>query len=69
MVADFPLHIAVFEPAAAAGNGFTVTVTLLDNLQPVDVIVSVSVYIVVAVGETVALEELEVNPDGLLVQE
>jgi len=47
------------EPAAAVGNGLTVTVTLLDLLQPVDVMVSVTVYIVVVVGLAVGLDTVE----------
>ena len=41
--ADFPEQMAVLDPAAATGRAFTVTVTLLDKLQPVEVIVSVRV--------------------------
>ena len=41
--ADAPLQIVAFDPAAAVGNGFTVTVTLFDLLQPVAVIVSLTV--------------------------
>ena len=40
---EAPLQIVAFDPAAAVGNGFTVTVTLLDLEQPVAVIVSVTV--------------------------
>jgi hypothetical protein len=61
--------MALLDPAAATGSEFTVMVTLFDKLQPVAVIVSVKVYIVVTVGFTVELDEVEVNPDGLLVQE
>ena len=43
MVALPPLHIAVLLPALAVGIGFTVTVTELDLVQPVAVIVSVKV--------------------------
>ena len=38
-----PLQIIASLPAFATGNGFTLTVTVFDLLQPVDVIVSVSV--------------------------
>ena len=43
MFVDAPLQIVALDPAAAVGNGLTVTVTLLDLLQPVAVIVSVTV--------------------------
>ena len=43
MFVDAPLQIVALDPAAATGNGFTVTVTLLDLLHPVAVIVSVTV--------------------------
>jgi hypothetical protein len=50
-------------PVAAAGNGFTVTVTLFDCSHPVAVIVSVKVYVVVTVGLAVGLAALdELNP-------
>ena len=56
-----------FDPTAAVGNGFTVTVTLLDLLQPVAVIVSVTVYVVVEVGFAVGFDTVELlNPvDGV----
>ena len=56
-----------FEPAAATGNGFTVTVTLFDLEHPVAVIVSVTVYVVVEVGLAVGLDTVELlNPvDGV----
>jgi len=56
---EAPLQIVALEPAAAVGNGLTVTVTLLDLLQPVDVIVSVTVYVVVLVGFAVGLDTVE----------
>ena len=64
---DAPLQIVAFDPAAATGNGFTVTVTLLDLEQPVAVIVSVTVYVVVEVGLAVGLDTVELlNPvDGV----
>ena len=40
---DAPLQIVAFDPAAAIGNGFTVTVTLLDLEHPVAMMVSVTV--------------------------
>ena|ERR1700722_4299888 len=69
MDVDFPLQIDTLDPAAAAGNAFTVTVTLFDKLQPVAVMVSVIVYTVVTVGLTVGFAEVEVNPEGTLPHE
>jgi len=43
MVVDAPLQIDAFDPAAATGNGFTVTVTELEAVHPVAVTVSVTV--------------------------
>jgi hypothetical protein len=63
-----PEHVVRSTPAAAAGMGFTVTVTLLDLVQPVAVIVSVSVYVVVATGFTAGFEILEVKPAGAETQ-
>jgi hypothetical protein len=54
---------------AAAGSGFTVIVTEFDLLHPVAVIVSVRVYMVVVVGDTEGFEEVELNPEGELLQE
>ena len=67
MFVDAPLQIVALDPAAAVGNGFTVTVTLFDLLQPVAVIVSVTVYVVVVVGLAVGLDTVELlNPvDGV----
>ena len=53
---DEPLQIVLFDPAAATGNGFTVTVTEFDLEQPVAVTVSVTVYVVVEVGFAVGLD-------------
>jgi len=53
---DEPEQIVAFDPAAAIGNGFTVTVMLLDLEQPVAVMVSVTVYVVVDVGFAVGLD-------------
>jgi hypothetical protein len=52
-----------------AGNEFTVTVTLWLLLHPVEVIVSVTVYVVVTEGTTVGLASLEENPAGFDVHE
>ena len=67
MFVDAPLQIVALDPAAAVGNGFTVTVTLLDLLHPVAVMVSVTVYVIVLVGLAVGLDAVELlNPvDGV----
>ena len=67
MFVDAPLQIVALDPAAAVGNGFTVTVTLLDLLQPVAVMVSVTVYVVVEVGLALGFDTVELlNPvDGV----
>jgi len=64
---DDSLQIVAFDPAAAVGNGLTVKVMELDLLQPVDVIVSVTVYVVVVVGLALGLDTVELlNPvDGV----
>ena len=67
-VEDKPEQIVRSLPAAAAGNGFTVTVTLFDLVQLVAVIVSVTVYVEVTVGLTVGFAKVEVNPEGLELQ-
>jgi hypothetical protein len=56
----------VFEPADAAGNELTVTVTLFDFVHPVAVIVSVTVYVVFVVGFAVGFDTVvELKPvDG-----
>jgi len=67
MLVEAPLQIVALDPAAAFGNGLTVTVTELDLLQPVAVIVSVTVYVVVLVGLALGLDTVELlNPvDGV----
>ena len=65
---DVEVQIVVDEPTFAAGKGFTVIFTESDLLQPVAVIVSVNLYVVVTVGETLGLLPEDVNPEGLLVQ-
>ena len=55
-------------PTSAAGNGFTVIIAEFAFVQPVDMIVSVRAYVVVAVGLTAGFAEVDVNPDGLLAQ-
>ena len=64
---DDPLQIVALDPAAAVGNGLTVTVTLFALVHPVAVIVSVTVYVVVVVGLAVGLDTVvELNPvDGV----
>ena len=69
MEMDAPVQIAVFAIVEAAGKAFTVTVTELDFVHPVAVIVSTSVYAVVIVGFTDGFDKVEVNPIGKLVQE
>jgi len=67
MFVDAPLQMVALDPAAAVGNGFTVTVTLFDLLHPVAVMVSVTVYVVVVVGLALGLDAVELlNPvDGV----
>ena len=65
---EAPMQILLFAIVAAAGSGFTVMVTELVLVQPVAVMVSVRVYVVVVVGDTVGLADVEVNPEGELVQ-
>ena len=64
---DDPEQIVALEPAAATGNGLTVTVTEFDLEHPVAVTVSVTVYVVVDVGFAVGLDTVvELNPvDGV----
>ena len=64
---DDPEQIVALDPAAATGNGFTVTVTEFDLAHPVAVTVSVTVYVVVDVGFAVGLDTVvELNPvDGV----
>ena len=59
----------MFDITVATGTGFTVTVTELDFVQPVAVMVSVRVYEVVDAGLTDGFEEVEEKPDGELDQE
>ena len=64
---DEPEQIVALDPAAATGNGFTVTVTEFDLAQPVAVTVSVTVYVVVDAGFAVGLDTVVLdNPvDGV----
>ena len=64
-----PLQIELGLPALAAGSAFTVIITELELVQPVAVMVSVMVYVVVTVGETDGLAVVEVNPAGDDTQE
>jgi hypothetical protein len=50
------------------GKGLTVINTLLDLLQPVAVIVSTTVYVVVTAGLTVGFDAVDVKPEGTDVQ-
>jgi hypothetical protein len=62
-----PLHIADgLAVAATDGNGFTVTLTVAVPVHPA-VLVPVTVYVVVEVGDTVLLEPLPKPPDQLYV--
>ena len=54
-----PLQIEVLLPAFAAGAGFTVIITVAVFVQPVEVIFSVRVYVVVVVGDTDGFEVVE----------
>ena len=65
MLVELPVQIPRSFPVDAAGNGFTVTVTLLLFEQPVTVMVSVSVYVVVVVGDTEGFDAVDVKPLGL----
>ena len=65
-VVDAPLQIVGFEATAETfGNGFTVTATIAVFVQPVVVFVPVTVYVVVAVGETVT--DVPLNEPGIQV--
>ena len=63
-----PAQIARSLPANAAGNGFTVTTTLLLLVHPVAVIVSVTVYVVVTAGLTDGFASVDVKPAGTELQ-
>jgi len=58
---DEPVQIVALVPAEATGKLFTVTVTLLAFIQPLE-LVSVTVYVVVEVGLAVGLDT--VVPDN-----
>jgi hypothetical protein len=65
-----PVQIVAAEPALAVGIAFTVTTTEFELVHPFNPgKVSVTVYVVVIVGLTFALEFVELNPAGLLLQE
>ena len=68
MPVDEPLQIDLAPPTVTAGAGFVDIFTLSVLLQPVDVIVSVRIYIVVTVGLTLGLLLVLVKPEGLLIQ-
>ena len=63
-----PAHMVELLATPALGTGLTVIFTESDFEQPVAVIVSVSLYVVVTVGDTLGLLVVLVNPEGLLVQ-
>ena len=64
----FPVQMLLFAMVAATGSGLTVITTELDFTQLFE-LVSVRVYVVVIVGLTDGLAELEVNEPGVLYQE
>jgi hypothetical protein len=64
----FPIQIPELGIVAAAGSGLTVIITALDFIHPFE-LVSVTVYVVVIVGEAEGLAEAEEKPTGLLTQE
>ena len=68
MLIELPVQMLVIEIVAAAGNGLTVMVKEFDLTQPFE-FVSATVYVVLDVGETEGFEEVEVNPEGLLIHE
>ena len=54
-----PLQIVLFPPVLFVGNGLTVTTAEFVAEQPVAVIVSVKLYVVVDAGEAVGFETVE----------
>ena len=68
-MADAPVQIEALLPASFPGRGLTVIVTEFELVQPVAVMVSVNVYVVVAAGETEGLDTVLVNPAGDETQE
>jgi hypothetical protein len=67
-VRELPEQIVLAEPVKADGTGFTVIVTELELIHPL-AFVSVTVYVVLILGLTEGLAEVEENPEGLLVHE
>jgi hypothetical protein len=63
---EFPAQIAVFAITEAAGNGLMFMVTELDFKHPF-IFVSVNVYELVDVGDTIGFETVELNPEIELV--
>jgi hypothetical protein len=59
------------EPALALAGAFTVTETVFVpvHVDPLLLLVSVSVYVVFTDGHTCGLDEVEVKPVGLLTHE
>lgn len=64
-----PVQTEELLPVFADGNEFTVILTEFDLVHPVDVIVSVKVYVVVVVGFILGFEFVEVNPVGFEAHE
>ena len=61
-------QIALSSPAIAAGNGFTVITTRLLFVQPLLLMVSTTIQVVVTSGVTVGFASVEVNPGGIELQ-
>jgi hypothetical protein len=66
---EVPLQIVLSPPALAVGNGFTVITTVSLFIHPVEVLVTVTKYVVDAEGFTAGLALVEVNPLGEEVHE
>ena len=64
IVVPEPVHIEVLLPALVVGKGFTVMIAEFELVQPVAVIFSVRVYVVVTVGETDGFEAVLIKPEG-----
>ena len=61
-------QIDLSAPATAAGTELTVTTTLFVLVQPVAVVVSITVYVAVVNGFIVGFAKVEVNTAGSEVQ-
>jgi len=66
MLVEVPLQIVAFVTVVpTVGNGFTVIVLIAVLVQPVAVVVPVTVYVVVVAGDTVT--DVPLNPPGFHV--